>query len=270
MRHLTEKFDNWNPNLWFQENRPIPNKGPIFHRLALDHTEQPPSFFNIKKLSLGLLQQDIETIKRTWGSHVFSNIETLEPNQEFIFLVHAIQPKAIRELRAFELQQEGYLIDQIHLPENPWKVSEKDLISCSVISNKHSETFTDYGFILTAPVECLREAEAEDTNSKPPKFGKSWSWQSKDPSVGKYFKSGPQGLLNDSQGWNEVNLTGTSKHESKKVKPVGIFIKCKNGKLLIDKEDLQTMKRTCIGLPIILMDKQSGQIFKIIKNIEEL
>lgn len=218
----------------------------------------------------GLLVQDLDRIEETWESNAFSIMSDIVPGQEFMFLVHAVQPLSIREFRACELRAEGYSVDQIHLPDNPFKVSDKDIISCSVISNSHSETFTDYGFILDAPASCYRGARPEDINSKPPKAGKSWSWQNRAPFVGKYIESGPHGLIRDSQGWNEVNVTGTSKSWTDRVKPVGIFIKSKNSILLIDKEDLERMKVTCIGLPVVIIDRSNGKISKVFRDLNEL
>lgn len=217
-----------------------------------------------------LFVQDTDTIEQTWGSNAFSTLKDIAPGQEFIFLVHAVLPQSIREFRASQLRTEGYSVDQIHLPTYPYKISEKDLICCSVISNSHSETFTDYGFILDAPVSCYRGASPEDANSKPPKEGKSWSWQNRSPFVGKYIESGPQGLIRDSLGWNEVNLTGTSQSNNDKVKPIGIFIKSKNDKLQIDQEDLEKMKLTCIGLPVVIIERSNGQISKVFRDLNEL
>lgn len=269
-----------NLNFLFQQNRwgQIPITGSSFgQQSSLNQTFGSNGYGASDALAsqhlsleyISLFKQDVEEINRIWGSNAFSSMSTLRPNQNFIFLVHAIQPRAIRELRAFELKREGYVIGQMHLPENPWKISGKDLISCSVISNEHVATFTDYGFILDAPAECFRNVEPEDSHSKPSELGEL-SWQDKNPYVGKYIKSGPQGLLIDSKGWNEVNLTGTSKDGTKRVKPIGIFIKCKNDKPLIDQEDLELMKRTCFGLPVILIDKQSGNISKIVQSLEEI
>jgi hypothetical protein len=163
----------------------------------------------------------------------WKNINFTDPHSynadNFIFLVHTIDlPDNI--LSQIHVLNIGKIVgfknfsksQNINLNIEPWKISEKRLISCSLISSSNEcQTYTPYGFILKCPIENILCISTSDMGIP---------YLLPDEVINKY-KNIPlfePSVLISSKSWNynEVVVQGTT--EFGKVEIAGIFVNNNN------------------------------------------
>lgn len=135
----------------------------------------------------------------------------------------------------------------VDLLRQPLRISEKKLISCSIIDHDHRATFGEAGFILTAPFENVLAMTPTDggTNYRNPAGTlASLSSNKKHMCIDRLLDA------TSSTEWNEVTITGQT--EAGKVKIIGAFIKTDQSGQEIDPylaDQVKSIAKT-IGIPV--------------------
>jgi len=121
----------------------------------------------------------------------------------------------------------------INVLEEPDKISEKRVISASLIDQNHKATWGSSGFLLTITPSNVVATHTHDagTDTYMGQIAPSTAQMEKERLFEKYGIGSPQNLLNNSstQFYNEVVLQGTG-DDGQKIQITGIFIKVKKGR----------------------------------------
>ncbi len=150
--------------------------------------------------------------------------------QEYRYLVHGVGNQARRTIqKTFLLEstrKEGLELDNnqdIDLLRNPEKISDKKIISTSIIDQDHRATYGDVGFILRAPAGNVLKISAKDNGTffaDPESAIKRMKSETSINSLDLLMQR--TGKFSD-HDWNEVCLEGKTDHGQ--VEIIGCFIK---------------------------------------------
>lgn len=149
-------------------------------------------------------------IKNSWGNG-FSN-PSEHRNGQFLYLVHGILNETCNLIQTIallevELKNPGSFSSsqRINLLMEPEKIHEKQIISCSVIDQDHTDTFGSGGFILRSPYENILDVFYRDVGTN--FFDPSRALRESQKSICTLDEL----LRRTSQcSYNEVVLTGTT------------------------------------------------------------
>ena len=180
----------------------------------------------------------------------FSDPNKFDPNK-YKLLVYGIQGSAgdaiqmmflIQQMRDNQAEDLG---ERINLLEEPYKISQIPMLSTSVISEKHFETFGKAGLVLSAPFENVLDMSPEDA-------GTNFARPSDVISKSKRQIGTLDELLNQTgDSWNEVRLLG--KTNSGEIKVTGVWYKVDKHGNPRDRHTADDVKRLAfkLGLPVL-------------------
>ncbi|MEK6951188.1 MAG: hypothetical protein AABX13_05700 [Nanoarchaeota archaeon] len=174
--------------------------------------------------------------------------------QQFCYIVHGINPVAKNGLLLAAINMEGYDFSQeIDLLCEPERISEKKLISTSIINQDHQGTWGDVFFILDVPWNNFVSISPLDqaTNITRPAPVLEYARRPYlTPS--RLIEQTRWCSLGSSSAYNEVVVTGTRKR--KKVKITGIGIKLTDvGEKVREPEEAPRMRKIGkqLGVPTV-------------------
>lgn len=167
--------------------------------------------------------------------------------KNFCYIVHGINPAAHNNLMLLAMKNGGYDFKQeIDLLENPERISEKKVISSSVISENHLTTWGNVFFILDVPWENHVSMQPRDqgTNVTRPDFVLEHA-RSPYTTPRKLIEQGNTGL-------NELVVTGKKNGNAIKIAGVGIKKYTDNGEIM-SPEEAARMREIAkeLGVPLI-------------------
>ncbi|MCS6983127.1 MAG: hypothetical protein NZL83_03030 [Candidatus Absconditabacterales bacterium] len=143
----------------------------------------------------------------------------------FTLLVHGIKDgNSMESMTQKVAMMQAEIFDpkkNINLMQDPNKICEKELISCSLIDENHMGTRSDCGFVLEANVDLIRNAGFSDLGTDFMGLGKTIKQEEE-----KYgLNYSPQEILDKTppDSYNEIVLYGKKKEQTAKIQ--GIFIK---------------------------------------------
>ncbi len=200
--------------------------------------------------------------KEDWENG-FSNPN--EPSIDgFRYLVHAVAGKASKiSQMIYALSKDNAKIDNsqhIDLLINPEKISDKKIISASVIENDKSATFAEVGFILRCPHKNVLKMSCQDNGTNFTNIDMALSKLSQEKVIMNLdsLMEGTNGQSGIS--YNEVVLAGET--DAGKVEIVGIFIKNNKKGFPVDKETAGAIRSLSyrLNVPVVEMETSAPQV----------
>jgi hypothetical protein len=177
----------------------------------------------------------------SWSPSAFTDPRKFKPgkigttNPPFVFLVVAVLDPKVRDtqhdLTTMEAEQKKKAIDTdkaIDLMETPERISDKAVISGSLIDQNHLQTWAMSGFVLAVPPENIVAASPDNLEIEEAMIPGATKAKIEQvlAQARKKGKPSPADLLDASnpKQYNEVGFVGKTKSGSK-VKIIGAFIK---------------------------------------------
>ena len=169
----------------------------------------------------------------------------------FSYLVHALSDEPVRLMQLIAITaakgcQEGQNIDLLTQPE---KLAEKKVISCSLIDQDKSSTFSDVGLILNCPPENIVGMSSSDA-------GTNFAAPDQVVSSRQPVLKTPQELLQETSkgAYNEVVITGKSNTGT--VSIIGCFVKTANGRPRKPEKSSRIRELACrLSVPVVEIDE---------------
>jgi len=180
-------------------------------------------------------------------------------SQQYRYLVHGIgNEQRVALQRTFLIkstQPQEYDSSQlIDLLLDPFRISQKRIISASVVDQDHTATYGEVGFILKAPAENVLKMSPQDNGTFFSNPDNAIKKMRDEPSINSLESLMNQTGNFSAESWNEVCLEGTT--ESGSVEIIGVFIKTNkrgNPKNPEMAEKIQQVANR-YGLPIIKIE----------------
>lgn len=180
-------------------------------------------------------------------------------DDHFRYVVYGFQGRAADVVQKMALIHEvkngqaGVDIEHIDLLEQPRRISERTLISGSVIDQDHRQTFGETGLILSAPRENILDAFSEDA-------GTNYSHPENEISASSGLMCTVDDLMKDSKlygKYNEVRIKG--KTEAGQIKVTGVWIKVYEHGEPIDRQSAGQLMNFAKqdGLPVIKIQEKT-------------
>lgn len=170
-------------------------------------------------------------------------------DQKFCYLVHAVKDKnsganAIQQRHILEdmIRDPSIKFNSIDLLKEPHRISEKSVISSSLIDENHCETWTAGGYILRAPLDNILKTASEDIGTN---FVKG-----EETAHALYQERNTKGIASpervlgytSANDYNKIVLAGTGR-TGKKVEISGVFVKVFPDGSLVDDELTYELRR---------------------------
>jgi len=174
-----------------------------------------------------------------------------DPNH-YCYIVHGVNPSARTSLLLATMRNEGYDFRQeIDLLNEPHRISEKKIISTSIINQDHNATWGDVFFILDVPWDNFVSMSPRDsaTNVTRPDFVAE---NLRTPEMLPSQLIEQTRMLGGKSAYNEVVVVGKRK-ESVKIQSVGIRKYDTGGETLRESPEAKRMRQVAkdLGVPVI-------------------